>query len=173
MPNPPTTIVVMGVTGVGKSTVMDALAAVLGWPRAEGDDLHPRSNIEKMRAGIPLSDDDRRPWLDAIAEWIGVQEAEGRSSIVSCSALRRVHRDRLCRGHPSVWFAHLVLSRARLEARLASRPDHFMAPTLLASQLDTLEPLAPDEPGAEFEAGASPDEIARRIVRAVVGGAAT
>lgn len=161
----PTTIVVMGVTAAGKSTVMDALADALAWPCAEGDDFHPPSNVAKMRAGIPLDDDDRWPWLDAIAAWIGTQEAAGSSSIVTCSALRRAYRDRLRRGRPSVWFTHLALSRDRLEARLASRPGHFMPPTLLSSQLDTLEPLALDEPGASFDGEGSPAEIAARIIQ--------
>jgi gluconokinase len=164
---PPTTIVVMGVTASGKSTVMAALAAALDWPTGEGDDMHPAANIEKMRAGLALGDDDRWPWLEAIADWIGVQEAAGRSSIVSCSALRRVYRDCLRRGHGSVWFAHLALSRDGLEARLADRSSHFMAPSLLGSQLDTLEPLGPDEPGATFDADAPVPAIASRIVRAL------
>src|SRR4051794_36842348 len=98
----------MGVSGVGKSTVMAALADRLGWPTLEGDALHPPANVAKMAAGEPLSDADREPWLDLIAAWIGDREREGTSSIVTCSALRRAYRDRLRRGHPSVWVVHLV-----------------------------------------------------------------
>ncbi len=167
---PSVTIVVMGVTGVGKSAVMRSLAAELDWPTAEGDDFHPRANIERMRAGLPLRDEDRWPWLAAIAGWIDTQEAAGISAIVTCSALRRVYRDRLRFGHPSVWFAHLVASRGELEARLATRADHFMPSMLLQSQLDTLEPLAADEPGGTFDATPSPAAIAARIIETLRAG---
>src|SRR4051812_24251096 len=99
-----TTLVLMGVSGVGKSTVMAGLGHRLGWPTLEGDALHPRANVEKMAAGIPLTDADRRPWLRAIAAWIGGRERERASSLVTCSALRCAFRDELRRGHPSVWF---------------------------------------------------------------------
>jgi gluconokinase len=158
----------MGVSGAGKSTVMQALAGALAWPTAEADEFHPTANVERMRSGVPLTDDDRSPWLQAIADWIGAQEVEGRSSIVTCSALRRVYRDRLRHGHPSVTFAHLVVPPDRLEARLARRSGHFMPATLLRSQLDTLEPLAPDEPGAAFDGEAPPVDIAARIIGALV-----
>jgi gluconokinase len=165
----PTTVVLMGVTATGKSTVMRELVEVLGWPAAEGDDFHPAGNVARMRAGLPLTDEDRWPWLRAIAVWIGAREAAGESSVVTCSALRRVYRDRLRDGHPSVWFAHLVVPPDLLAARIAARSGHFMPPGLLRSQLDTLEALEPDEPGVLLDARVSPEETAALIVRALVG----
>ena len=103
----PTCIVVMGVSGSGKTTVAERLAARLGCPYEEGDDHHPAANVAKMRAGTPLDDDDRRPWLLELAAWIGAHEAEGRSCVLTCSALKRSYRELLCDGHPSVWFAHV------------------------------------------------------------------
>ncbi|HET7028052.1 MAG TPA: gluconokinase [Candidatus Limnocylindrales bacterium] len=158
-----TTVVLMGVAGVGKTSVMRALAPRLLATTQEGDELHPAANVEKMASGQPLTDDDRRPWLDAIAGWIGEQERAGSDGIVTCSALKRAYRDRLRDGHPSVWFAHLVAPRDVLAARMTTRPGHFMPESLLDSQLATLEPLQPDEPGASFPTTASPDEIAEAI----------
>jgi len=165
----PITLVVMGVSGAGKSVVQRALVERLAWPSAEGDDFHPPLNIEKMRAGVPLTDEDRWPWLAAIADWIGAQEAAGRSSVVTCSALRRGYRDRLRRDHPSVRFAHLDVPRDRLAARVAARTDHFMPASLLDSQLESLEPLGADEPGAAFDADIPPGALAEAVVRTLVG----
>jgi len=159
-----TTIVLMGVAGVGKSSVMEALAERLRWPTAEGDALHPASNVRKMAAGIPLTDADRAPWLDRIAAWIGEREAERSSSVVTCSALRRAYRHRLRRGHPSVWFVHLVAPEAVIAKRMEHRGGHFMPPSMLASQLETLEPLQHGEPGRAVDALAPPDQIAERII---------
>jgi gluconokinase len=146
----------MGVAGSGKSTVMAALAARLGWATAEGDDFHSPENVARMRSGRSLTDDDRRPWLDALAEWIGEREAAdggaGENAIVTCSALKRSYRDRLRDGHPSVRFVHLVAPTAALDMRLRERQGHYMPPALLASQIDTLEPLASDEPGTDVPA---------------------
>jgi gluconokinase len=160
----PATIVVMGVTGAGKTTVMRALADRLGWPTAEGDDFHSAASVEKMRAGHPLTDEDRRPWLAAIASWIGEQEAAATPAIVTCSALKRTYRDVLRRGHPSVWFAHLVVPRPVIEDRLERRRSHYMPPSLLTSQLETLETLDPDEPGAAIAAHRPPPEIVADIL---------
>jgi gluconokinase len=163
-----TTIVVMGVTGSGKSTVMHALAERLRWPSADGDTFHSAANIAKMHAGHPLTDADRRPWLAAIATWIGEQEAAGHDAVVACSALRRAYRDVLRDGHPSVWFAHLAPPRAVAEEHLRARTGHFMPASLLDSQLATLEPLAPDEPGMVITAVATTDavdEILRQLGR--------
>lgn len=167
--DPSTTVVIMGVSGVGKSTVRAELARLTGWPSAEGDDFHPSVNVDKMRSGEPLDDRDRRPWLGAIAEWIGMQEVAGMSAIVTCSALRRRYRDVLRDCHPSVWFAHLDLPRQGIESRLEQRTDHFMPSTLLASQFTTLEALGADEPGVRLDASASPNQIARRIIEALDG----
>ncbi|WP_222193164.1 gluconokinase [Modestobacter italicus] len=143
-----TSIVVMGVSGSGKSTVANELARRLQWEFIEGDDLHPPENVEKMRSGTPLDDEDRWPWLRRMAELIGEHEAAGTSFILTCSALKRSYRDLLCDGHPSVWFAHADTSEEVLSERLAQRKGHYMPPSLLRSQLDTLQPLSDDEPGA-------------------------
>src|SRR4051794_41643808 len=137
----------MGVSGVGKSTVMAALADRLGWPTLEGDALHPPANVAKMAAGEPLSDADREPWLDLIAAWIGDREREGTSSIVTCSALRRAYRDRLRRGPPSVWVVHPVAPTPTVAGGVADRPGHVMPPALPAAQPQTPEPPAPAQPG--------------------------
>ena len=158
------TLVLMGVAGVGKSSVMQALQGRLGWPALEGDALHPQANVEKMAAGIPLTDADRRPWLRAIAAWIGEHERARASSLVTCSALRRTYRDALRQGHSSVWFVHLAAPRDVLEGRIASRADHFMPKSMLGSQLATLEPLGRDEPGSTIEATAPIDAVVDLIV---------
>ena len=159
------TIVLMGVSGVGKSTVMAALERRMTARFAEGDDFHPESNVRLMRAGTALTDEDRWPWLRAIADWIGGCERDGVDGVVTCSALRRRYRDVLRDGHPSVNFVHLTLGPAALEERLASREGHYMPASLLASQLETLEPLGSDEPGFEIDADRSPSEIATAIAR--------
>lgn len=164
-----TTIVVMGVAGSGKSTVMHALGDRLGWACAEGDEFHPASNVEKMASGIALTDDDRRPWLEALAAWIGDREEAGANAIVTCSALRRVYRDVLRDGRSSVWFAHLVVPREVLVDRMGRRRGHFMPPSLLDSQLDTLEPLDTAEPGAIIGAGGGVEDLVAQIVAIAPG----
>jgi gluconokinase len=135
-------IVIMGVSGCGKSTVGAALGAALGIPYRDGDDLHPAANVEKMRAGVPLSDEDRWPWLDRVAEVL----RDDAPVIVGCSALRRVYRDRIrAGGGGPVQFVHLVGSRNVIAARMAARTGHYMPTTLLDSQFATLEPPGPDE----------------------------
>ena len=158
-----TTIVLMGVSGVGKSSVGAALHRSLGWPLAEGDDFHPESNVEKMRRGIALDDDDRWPWLAAIAAWVGARETEERDCIVTCSALKSAYREALRQGHPSIWFVHLTAPREVIASRLDQRVGHFMPPSLLASQLDQLEPLRPDEPGVTVAARDVADATAAAI----------
>jgi gluconokinase len=157
-------LVLMGVAGSGKSSLMAALEDRLGWPMLEGDAVHPASNVAKMAAGVPLTDVDRRPWLEAIAAWIGERESERQSSLVTCSALRREYRDILRRGHPWVWFVHLVAPAAVLEDRLDHRAGHFMPATLLGSQLETLEGLEPDEPGTTTDTLAPPDQLAEELI---------
>jgi gluconokinase len=137
-------IVVMGVSGTGKSTVGRALALALGWDFQEGDELHPPSNIDKMQAGIALDDDDRRPWLDRIAHWIRSENDQGRGGVVTCSALKRRYRDRLRRAGGELRFVHIRVSRAALEHRTRHRL-HFMPTSLLDSQLQTLEEPTADE----------------------------
>ena len=135
-------IVIMGVSGCGKSTVGAALGDALGIPYRDGDDLHPPANVEKMRAGIPLTDDDRWPWLDRVAATL----RDGAPVIVGCSALRRAYRDRIRAGAGGpVQFVHLTGSRDVIAARMADRKGHYMPPSLLDSQFATLEPPGPDE----------------------------
>ena len=144
----PCFVVVMGVSGSGKSTVARALAERLGCELLEGDDLHPPANVAAMAAGRPLTDADRRPWLDAIGSWMDRRAAEGVGAVVTCSALRRSYRDRLRHGRPHVTFCHLTVDPAVLERRMTSRSGHFMPASLLPSQLATLEPLGPDQPAS-------------------------
>jgi gluconokinase len=141
----PRVLVLMGVSACGKSTVADILVERLGWDFVEGDDLHPASNVEKMEAGEPLTDEDRWPWLDKISAWITEHLRRDESAIVTCSALRRAYRDRL--SHSEVVFVHLHGSREVLAERARSRGDHYMPSSLLDSQLEDLEPLQADEQG--------------------------
>lgn len=161
------TIVVMGVAGSGKSTAMHALVESIGWACAEGDDFHPAGNVAKMAGGQPLTDEDRWPWLRALAAWIGEQEAAGSNAIVTCSALRRAYRDLLREGHPSVWFAHLVAPAETIAGRFDQRSGHYMPLSLLRSQLDTLEPLGPGEPGTVIDASVDVAEIVAGILAAL------
>jgi gluconokinase len=149
-------IVVMGVSGSGKSTVGAALAGRMRVPFEDADDLHPPANIAKMTRGEPLDDDDRWPWLERIGEWL-VEHADG--GVIACSALKRKYRDQLRHHCPSVEFLHLEGGRDVIERRQASRPGHFMPATLLTSQFETLEPLEPDERGVVVDVRGSVDEI--------------
>jgi gluconokinase len=117
-----------------------------------------------MAAGVSLTDADRRPSLEPIGDWISAREAERSSSLVTCSALRRSYRDVLRRGRPSVWFVHLVAPRDVLESRMRQREGHFMPASMLESQLATLEPLGPDEPGTTLGANDTPQQLADRII---------
>jgi len=141
----PPILVIMGVSGSGKSTIGRPLAARLGWPFKEGDDLHPPANIAKMKAGIPLDDADRAPWLAAIAGWIDGQAAAGLPGVVTCSALKRAYRAQLAAGRPQLRIVFLRGSQAVIAARVAKRQHHFMPPSLLASQFDDLQEPGPDE----------------------------
>ena len=154
-------IVVMGVSGSGKSTVGAALAQRLRVPFADADDFHPAANITKMTAGQPLDDDDRYPWLEAIGVWLA-DHADG--GVMSCSALKRKYRDQL-RGHcADVTFLHLSGTAEVIARRQASRPGHFMPASLLASQFDTLEPLDADERGISIDVDQSIDSIVQTYV---------
>jgi len=134
-------LVVMGVSGCGKSTVGQALAAALGWRFLDADDFHPPANVAKMAAGLPLVDDDRWPWLDRIAEELRAELAEGRHAVLACSALREAYRERLRRAG-DVRFVYLQGDQATIAARLAARQHKYMPPSLLPSQFATLEPPA-------------------------------
>ncbi|HYH29319.1 MAG TPA: gluconokinase [Pseudonocardia sp.] len=165
-------LVVMGVSGVGKTSVADEIVERTGWAFVEGDDLHPEANRAKMSSGVPLDDDDRWPWLRRVATWIGEQEAAGRSSVVTCSALKRSYRDLLRDGHPSVWFVHLLAPPDLIKNRVDARRGHYMPPSLLASQLATLEPLGPDEPGVGVDTSGSPADVAEHVLALLADGAA-
>jgi gluconokinase len=159
-------IVVMGVSATGKSTVGEELAEELGCEFIEGDSLHPRQNIEKMEHGTPLTDEDRWPWLQAIAELVAVRDHEGVSTVVTCSALKRSYRNVLRDAAPT-FFVHLEAPFAVLEERMKHRTKHFMPTTLLRSQFDTLEPLDDDERGAAVDVSPPLDEVVEEAVNAV------
>jgi gluconokinase/shikimate kinase len=152
----------MGVSGSGKSTVAGLLAGRLGWDLAEGDDLHPESNVAKMHAGEPLTDEDRWPWLESIADWIRSHTEAGNPGVVTCSALKKRYRDVL-RGE-GVVFVFLEGSRDKISDRLASRHGHFMPPALLESQFDALEAPTPDENFISLSVSATPAEEAQEII---------
>jgi gluconokinase len=132
-------LVVMGVSGSGKSTLGKALAARLGWPFQEGDDLHPPANIARMSAGIPLTDQDRAPWLAAVGAWIDRCIANGGGGVITCSALKAAYRRTLTKGRPAVRLVFLDASKSLIAGRMASRTDHFMPPSLIDSQFADLE----------------------------------
>jgi gluconokinase len=155
-------LVIMGVSGSGKSTIAGILAGQLGWDLEEGDDLHPPANVAKMKSGEPLTDTDRWPWLDLVAAWITDHTTAGIPGIITCSALKRSYRDRM-RG-PNVVFVHLAGSRDQIGERLAARTDHFMPPTLLDSQVSTLEPPGPDENTLVVDVGRKPAEVAAEVI---------
>ncbi|WP_336512270.1 gluconokinase [Paracoccus shandongensis] len=158
-------IVVMGVSGAGKTTTGLALAAHLGWPFVEGDAFHPQANVDKMAHGTPLTDADRAPWLRALADQIAAAEARGESSVLGCSSLKRAYRDILRTGAPRVRFLHVHGTRDLLADRLNHRAGHFFPPQLLDSQLATLEPLAPDEDGAVIDMTLPPQDQVAQAVR--------
>ena len=137
-------IVVMGVSGSGKSTLGKALPEAEGWDFQEGDALHPQANIEKMRAGEPLNDSDRAPWLERVADWMAGELRLHRHGVITCSALKRVYRERLIQAGAGVRFVHIAVPRDELQRRLRQR-DHFMPASLLDSQLQTLETPVNDE----------------------------
>ena len=157
-------LVVMGVSGSGKSTVAGLLAGRTGCVLAEGDDFHPASSVARMAAGCPLDDPLRAPWLAAIASWLTERAAHGECGVVSCSALTRAYRDVLRGAGPDVWMVHLAGPRELVAQRLAARRGHFMPPELLDSQYAALEPLAADEPGITVDLAATPDQITEEIL---------
>ncbi|GGR00256.1 gluconokinase [Kitasatospora griseola] len=163
----PPVIVVMGVSGVGKTTVARLLAHRLGLPYAEADDFHPAANIAKMSAGTPLDDHDREPWLRALGAWLGERAAAGTGGVVTCSALKRSYRDILRDACPEAFFLHLTGSHELVGDRIAHRTGHFMPPSLLDSQYATLEPLRADESGTVLDVDADPDTLVDRAVAAL------
>jgi gluconokinase len=160
-------VIVMGVSGVGKSTVAKGLSTVLGWTYAEGDAFHSAANVARMASGEPLTDDDRWPWLRAIGAWLDEQIEAGSPSVVTCSALRRAYRDLLREGRPEVSFLHLGAGEDLVADRMSHRVDHYMPVSLLHSQYDTLEPLQPDEPGVSIPVDGTASEVLRRALAAL------
>lgn len=163
----PTVVVVMGVSGAGKSTVARLLAQRLGVPFLEADDAHPAANRAKMAAGLPLDDDDRRPWLRTLAGWIREATDTGRGAVMACSALKHDYRDVFRQAGAGVWFLHLALDQEIARRRGAERVGHFMPARLVGSQYDALEPLRPDEAGLTVDAPADPRAIVERAVGAL------
>lgn len=160
-----TVLVVMGVSGCGKSTVAELLSSRLRWPFMEGDSLHPESNIAKMESGQSLTDADRWPWLDRVAAWIEGQHAAGQNGIITCSALKRSYRDVLDRRGEGVVFVYLAGERQTLEDRMRARVGHFMPPGMLASQLKTLEEPHPDESSIRVPIEQSPTAIVDQVMK--------
>jgi gluconokinase len=157
-------VVVAGVSGSGKSTIGALLADRLGWAFADGDSFHPAASVTKMAAGIPLTDDDRRPWLGAIGAWMDERAAAGDSGVVACSALKRAYRDVLLDGRPAARLVFLDISHDTDVARLAARQGHFFPEGLLDSQFDDLEvPQAPEQ-GLVVPADGTPEELVARII---------
>ncbi len=158
-------VVIMGVSGSGKTTVGSALAARLGWRFIDADDLHPAANIAKMAGGSPLTDQDRGPWLAAVAR----QLASGPDAIAACSALKRAYRNMIADAVPGVFFVHLAVPPATLVARMRAREGHFMPTSLLDSQRSTLEPLGPDESGIVIDAARELDGVVSELAERLVG----
>jgi gluconokinase len=162
--SPPVVLVVMGVSGCGKSTVGEQLAARLGWPFEEGDTLHPASNVAKMAAGHALTDDDRWPWLDRVAEWVDGRLDAGGSGVITCSALKRSYRDLIDRRGTGVEFVYLAGTHTEIAAHLAHRTGHFMPASLLDSQFAALEEPADDEPAYRVSIGPDAPIVVQHIL---------
>ncbi|GAB3536988.1 gluconokinase [Arthrobacter tecti] len=158
-------LVIMGISGSGKTTIATALSNRLGWSYAEADEFHSAANITKMTQGIALTDEDRHPWLTAIQEWISSKSAVGESTIVTCSALKRSYRDILAAADGDVRFIHLLGDVELIRSRLKTRTGHFMPESLLPSQVSTLEPLGEKENGITVMNVGTPDEVTDSILQ--------
>lgn len=156
-------LVLMGVSGSGKSTIAVAVQDRLGWELAEGDDFHPPENVEKMSRGIALTDDDRWGWLESLADWTANRDRRSEPTIITCSALRRTYRDVLRKGGDRTFFVHCTADKGLLLERMGAR-DHFMPPSLLESQLDTLEQLQPDENGMDVDVSLPLDRVVAMVL---------
>ena len=164
---PATHLVIMGVAGAGKSTIAAALSRTLGWSSAEADEFHPQSNIDKMSSGVALQDEDRWPWLSRIRDWMSAQASAGHSTVLTCSALKRSYRQLLSEAQGRVIFVHLDGDAALLGERMQGREGHFMPPTLLPSQLATLEPLTAEELAAgslRLDISQTPEQLVAAVV---------
>lgn len=163
-------LVIMGVSGSGKSTVAEALAARIdGGEYIDGDDLHPASNVAKMSAGRPLDDVDRAPWLDSVGRAMAASVAAGRTPVMACSALKRVYRRRILAQEPEAFFVLLDVRQEELVRRVHQRRGHFMPVSLLASQLATLQPLTAGEPGTTVQVIGPTGQVTERILSRVLG----
>ena len=160
-------LVLMGVAGCGKTTAATGLHDALGWPVAEADDFHPEANIAKMSRGTPLTDADRRPWLESLRAWMSEQADRGTRTIVTCSALKRSYRDLLVGAHGRVLFIHLVADEEALRERMEHREGHFMPSALLPSQFADLEPLVDDEDGVTVTSRPAPEQTLGAILAAL------
>ncbi len=160
-------IVIMGVSGSGKTTVAERIADALGWMFQEGDKLHPAANVAKMASGHPLDDADRAPWLAIIAEWIDARLHTGHDAIITCSALKRSYREQIRNGKPGVQIVYLHGNHATLEAHINNRHHEFMPPMLLDSQLATLEEPAPDEHVITVDVGNSVERTVADVMHAI------
>jgi gluconokinase len=160
-------VVVMGVSGAGKSTVGALLAAALGVPFADADAFHPPANVAKMASGTPLSDEDRWPWLDAIGAWLDARHQAGEGGVVTCSALKHTYRMRLLAARPRVRLLHLEGAPDLIAARQAARTDHFMPPSLMASQFATLELPTPEEHALTLSVADPPEAIVAKACLAL------
>jgi carbohydrate kinase (thermoresistant glucokinase family) len=158
-------VVVMGVSGSGKTTVAERIAGAFGWMFQEGDKLHPAANVAKMKAGIPLTDEDRGPWLDLVAEWIDARLHTGKDGVITCSALKHQYRDRIGNGKPGVVIVYLYGDRATLEAHVQGRHHEYMPPKLLDSQLATLEEPTPDEHVITVDVSGTVEHTVSEVIR--------
>ncbi|MGV0109298.1 gluconokinase [Arthrobacter sp. CP30] len=160
----PNHVVVMGISGSGKTTIATRMAEQLGWVFAEADDFHPPANITKMTSGTALTDEDRWPWLESMRAWLTEQAHAGLSTVVTCSALRRSYRDVLTGADGDVRFVHLLGDTDLILDRMKTRSGHFMPESLLPSQISTLEPLEPDEQGVRIENTGTPAEVVAEVI---------
>lgn len=167
----PFVLVVMGVSGSGKTTIAALLAGRLGWEYEDGDDFHPPENVAKMHGGTPLTDEDRWPWLQAIAGWIDATRSAGRHGVVACSALRRAYRDILIGDRPDVRLVYLHGDKQLIAARQAARLNHYMPATLVDSQFAALEEPMPDEHPITVSVAPRPMDIVQAVVAHLPGAA--
>lgn len=165
MTTPPHHLVIMGISGSGKTTIATLLSAKLDWKFAEADEFHSAENIRRMTEGIPLTDEDRWPWLESMQQWMTEQARQGISTIVTCSALKRAYRDILAKAEGEERFVHLLGEVELIRERLKTRSGHFMPESLLPSQVSTLEPLQADEPGLMVPNTGTPDEVTDFILK--------